>query len=56
MNSVNLVYYKNGNEHWVVDGVYALNHSARARASTLRTKQGKKAIVITRTVRKNRKK
>jgi len=48
---VNLVYYKNSQEKWVVDRVYALNHTARARASTLRKTRGVEAFVLPRTVR-----
>ena len=56
MKSVNLVYFKNGNGNWVVDRVYALNHTARARASTLRTKEGRESFIVQRTVRKSSKK
>jgi hypothetical protein len=54
MKSVNLVYFKNGNGNWVVDRVYALNHTARARASTLRTKEGRESFIVQRTVRQSR--
>jgi hypothetical protein len=51
---VNLVYYKNSQEKWVVDRVYALNHTARARASTLRKTRGVEAFVLPRTLRTNK--
>jgi hypothetical protein len=54
MSCVNLVYVKNTLGNWVVDRVYALNHTARARASTLRTKQDRQSFVLTRTVRQTK--
>jgi hypothetical protein len=54
MKSVNLVYFKNSQDNWVVDRVYALNHTARSRASKLRTKRGVDAFVLTRTVRQSK--
>jgi hypothetical protein len=51
---VNLVYYKNSQSHWVVDRVYALNHTARSRASKLRKSRGVESFVLTRTVRKTK--
>lgn len=54
MSCVNLVYVKNTLGNWVVDRVYALNHTARARASTLRTKQDRQSFVLTRTVRQSK--
>jgi hypothetical protein len=52
--TVNLVYFRNSQQNWVVDRVYALNHTARARASTLRTTRGVEAFVLPRTVRTNK--
>ncbi len=49
---INLVYYKNTLGNWVVDSVYALPHSARARASKIRNAEGKDAFVLKRTLRK----
>ena len=54
MRCDNLDYVKTTLGNWVVDRVDALNHTARARASTLRTKQDRQSFVLTRTVRQTK--